>query len=292
MRIGRFAGRDGGEPFWGVIDGEQVRPLEGGIADWGPGLTADFSSALPYAPVDPVDRSSLRMVAPVESTAKVVAVGATYVKHIEDLGLQMPDQPAAFLRTVESMIGPGDEIRYPGLTEQLDYEGELTAVIGAPVSGGGAAASAAILGYTVANDVSARDMQFGGGVTGMDMFSAKALDGTGPVGPWIVTRDEFGDETPDLMLEVTVDGESRQCERTSALAPGIGEIVTYVAERSALRPGDVVLTGTPHGVGHEDGRYLEPGQTVEVTIEGIGTLTNTVGPKIDDGRSTSRKKAS
>jgi 2-keto-4-pentenoate hydratase/2-oxohepta-3-ene-1,7-dioic acid hydratase in catechol pathway len=136
-----------------------------------------------------------------------------------------------------------------------------------------------VLGYTVGNEVTARDLQFGGSVTGMDMFSAKALDHTGPVGPWIVTRDEFGDESPDLALELSVDGEVRQRDRTSSLAWTVGEIVSYVSERSALHPGAILFTGTPHGVGHEDGRYLEPGQEVVVTIERIGSLRNRVGSR-------------
>jgi 2-keto-4-pentenoate hydratase/2-oxohepta-3-ene-1,7-dioic acid hydratase in catechol pathway len=228
-----------------------------------------------------VDLDTLEVLAPLDPAAKVIAVGATYAKHIAGMGLQMPTTPAAFLKTQASIIGPGDEITYPRLTTQLDYEAELVVVIGAPVSGGGASAITSVLGYTIGNEVSARDLQFGGGVTGMDMFSAKALDGTGPVGPFIVTRDEFGDEHPDLEIILTIDGEVRQRDRTSSLAWSIGEIVSYVAERSRLLPGDVLFTGTPAGVGHEDGRYLEPGQEVVVTISGLGELRNVVGPRQD-----------
>jgi len=127
--------------------------------------------------------------------------------------------------------------------------------------------------------VSARDWQFGGSVTGMDMFSAKVLDRTSPVGPWIVTRDEFGDGHPDLELRLSVDGELRQCERTKNMAWDVGYLLAYVDARTRLGCGDVLFTGTPAGVGHETGRYLEPGQIVEATIEQIGTLRNPVGPK-------------
>ncbi len=280
MKIGRFA-VDGTDSFWGVVDEARgrVRRLQGSIAEWAPSLTADPRATLPYSDDDELELVSLRTLAPLEPTAKVVAAGATYAKHIAGMGLKMTDHPVAFLKTFDSIVGPEDEISYPAVTRQLDYEGELVIVIGEQVAGGGAAAISSILGYTVGNEVSARDMQFGGGPTGMDMFSAKALDSTGPVGPWIVTRDEFGDESPDLALEVTVDGEQRQSDRTSSLAWGVGEIVSYVSERSTLRPGDILFTGTPDGVGHEDGRYLEPGQEVVVTIERLGTLRNVVGPR-------------
>jgi 2-keto-4-pentenoate hydratase/2-oxohepta-3-ene-1,7-dioic acid hydratase in catechol pathway len=148
-------------------------------------------------------------------------------------------------------------------------------VIGAPVSRGESVVDQ-ILGYCVGNDVSARDLQFGGSVTGMDMFSAKGLDDTSGIGPWITTRDEFGDGHPDLELTLTVDGEVRQRDRTSSMVWGCAELVEYVAARSRLAPGDVVFTGTPAGVGHEDGRYLQRGQVVEATIEGLGTLRNRV----------------
>jgi 2-keto-4-pentenoate hydratase/2-oxohepta-3-ene-1,7-dioic acid hydratase in catechol pathway len=151
-------------------------------------------------------------------------------------------------------------------------------VVGADIADR-AHAERSILGYTVGNDVSARDQQFSGGVTGMDMFSAKALDATSGIGPWIVTRDEFGDEHPDLDLSLTVDGETRQHDRTGSMVWGSGELLAYVDARMHLHCGDVMFTGTCAGVGHEDGRYLEPGQEVTVTIERIGSLSNVVGPR-------------
>jgi len=280
MRIGRFSKRGNGEALWGVLDLEAgtARPMLGGIRDWGPALTADPGAALPYGG-EQLELASLRLLAPVEPAAKVIAAGATYAKHVAGLGLEMPKQPGVFLKTVASLVGPDEEIGYHRLTNALDYEAELVVVIGSEVSGGGRGAISAILGYTVGNEVSARDLQFGGAVTGMDTFGGKALDRTGPLGPWIVTRDEFGDESPDLEIELTVDGEVRQRERTGSLVWSVGEIVSYVSERSTLQPGDILFTGTPHGVGHEDGRYLKPGQEVVVTIERIGTLRNRVGQR-------------
>jgi 2-keto-4-pentenoate hydratase/2-oxohepta-3-ene-1,7-dioic acid hydratase in catechol pathway len=277
MKIGRC--HDGTTAFWAVLDvaAATARPLAGDFADWAPALTAEPGSepALTGA-VRGLD--GLRLLAPAEPTSKIVAAGATYAKHVSGIGLQMPERPSAFLKPFGSLLGQDDEIAYPALTAQLDYEAELVAVIGAPRLPG-TPGLAGVLGYTVGNDVSARDLQFDGGVTGMDMFSAKALDRTSGVGPWIVTRDEFGDTHPDLDIRLTVDGQLRQKDRTSSMEWGVGELVEFVDARSSLACGDVLFTGTPAGVGHETGRYLEPGQVVEVSIEKLGTLRNTVGPR-------------
>ncbi|MGX1675505.1 fumarylacetoacetate hydrolase family protein [Streptomyces sp. NPDC055400] len=278
MKIGRC--HDGKAAFWAILDTEAAtaRPLAGRFTEWAPALTADLAGEPAWAgPARPLD--GLRLLAPVERGAKIVAAGATYAKHVDGLGLQMPKQPAAFLKPYESIIGPDDEIAYPALTTQLDYEAELVVVVGADHIADRSAAVDGVLGYTVGNDVSARDLQFSGGVTGMDMFSAKALDRTTGVGPWIVTRDEFGGEHPDLEIALTVDGAPRQKDRTSSMVWGVGELLSYADSRSSMHSGDILFTGTTAGVAHESGRYLEPGQVVRVTIEGIGSLSNTVGPR-------------
>lgn len=264
-----------GMPTWGVLDWAQrtVHVMDGPIAEWAPRMVIDLVS--PPLTGRTVDLAAARLLAPVEHGAKVAAAGATYAKHVAGLGLKMPERPAAFLKPYESLIGPFDDIIYPPLTEQLDFEVELVVIIGAPVRRGDSAADK-ILGYCVGNDVSARDLQFGGSVTGMDMFSAKGLDDTSSIGPWITTRDEFGDEHPNLELTLTVDGEVRQQDKTSSMVWGPVELVEYVAERTRLAPGDVVFTGTPAGVAHEDGRYLQEGQVVEATIERLGKVRNTV----------------
>jgi len=270
---------DKGSTFWAVLDVDAgtAHPIAGEFSEWAPRLTKDPNTKLSWAG-DPLPLDGLRLLAPVPPGATVVATGATYAKHVAGLGLQMPKAPSAFLKTFATVIAPDDEIAYPEITTQLDYEGELVVVIGAKdVDPSDPAKS--ILGYTVGNDVSARDQQFSGGVTGMDMFSAKALDRTSGIGPWIVTRDEFGDEHPDLELETTVDGERRQHDRTGSMVWGSAELVAYVNARCRLHAGDAMFTGTCAGVGHEDGRYLEPGQTVTVTIERIGSLKNVVGKK-------------
>jgi 2-keto-4-pentenoate hydratase/2-oxohepta-3-ene-1,7-dioic acid hydratase in catechol pathway len=207
----------------------------------------------------------------------VVGAGATYRKHLDGLGLDMPAIPGTFLKTRRSVIGPNDEINYPAITRQLDYEGELVVVLGSGLSADDPAG--AVLGYTVGNDVSARDLQFSGGVTGMDMFSGKALDATSGVGPWIATRDEFPAGHPDLELETRVNGELRQSDRTGSMAWTVAELLAYVNARAAFHCGDVLFTGTCAGVALEDGRYLEPGDVVEVSLAGIGTLRNVVGSR-------------
>lgn len=263
-----------GQPSWAVLRDGAVDLIAGPLRDWGPDLVADFTATPPLTGRS-VDLDSVSLLMPADPGAKVVAAGATYAKHVAGLGLKMPDKPAAFLKPYESLIGPFDEIVYPPLTSQLDYEVELVVIVGKQLRAGDSGV-AGILGYCVGNDVSARDLQFGGSVTGMDIFSGKGLDDTSALGPWIVTRDEFGDDDPDLELTLTVDGEVRQQDRTSSLVWGPGELIEYVAQRSRLAPGDVLFTGTPAGVAHEDGRYLQRGQVVEATVEKLGSVRNTV----------------
>jgi 2-keto-4-pentenoate hydratase/2-oxohepta-3-ene-1,7-dioic acid hydratase in catechol pathway len=277
LRIGRLT--DGNRIFWAALqdDERSVRPLRGGIAEWGPAITAQGPQAAAYDG-EPVPLEGLRLLAPAQPDAKVVCLGATYAKHVAGLGKEMTGQPAGFWKPYSALVAADDEIRYPAITKGLDYEVELVVVIGAPeVDPGNPIAS--ILGYTVGNDISLRDLQFAGSVTGMDMFSAKSADDSTPLGPWIVTRDEFGDASPDLQLTLTVNGEQRQSERTSAMAWGVDFLVRWADERTSLHAGDVVYTGTPDGVAYEDGRYLEPGDVIETTIERLGTQRNVVGKR-------------
>ena len=274
MRIGRLT--DESTTFWAALqpDGTSVRPLSGAVASWAPLITAGGPAAAPYdGPARPL--SGLRLLAPAEPQAKVVCLGATYAKHVAGLGAAMVGQPAAFWKPFDALIGPDEDIVYPTITRGLDFEVELVMVVGAERVDRDAPLQS-VLGYTVGNDISLRDLQFAGSATGMDMFSAKSAERSTPLGPWIVTRDEFGDVHPDLQLTLTVNGEVRQSERTSAMAFELDHLVRWADERTVLRPGDVVYTGTPHGVAHEDGRYLQPGDVVETSVERLGTLRNTV----------------
>jgi 2-keto-4-pentenoate hydratase/2-oxohepta-3-ene-1,7-dioic acid hydratase in catechol pathway len=208
-----------------------------------------------------------------------VAMGLTYSEHVQRLGGDLPREPAATLKTYATLAAPGTTVDRPAICRQLDYEGEMVAVIGARPGADSDALPVPILGLTIGNDLSARDLQFRSDIPGMDLFSAKALDGTSPVGPWLVTSDEIGEGHPDLALEVTVDGEVRQRARTSSMSWTLQELIDYVNARVHLRCGDLLFTGSPPGVGHEDGRYLQPGQDVWVSIEKIGTLKTRIGPE-------------
>ncbi|MDB5455438.1 MAG: fumarylacetoacetate hydrolase [Caulobacter sp.] len=279
MKLARCT--DGGAPFWALVDpdADTARPLAGGISEWGPGVTrGGGESALTFkGPARAL--SSLRLLAPCDNTSKVVIAGANYSKHLVEFGVAAPTQPIAFLKAYGALIGAEDPIRYPPLTEQLDYECELVVVIGDdnidlrdPL--------ASVLGYTAGNDVSARDLQRSGppGI-GMDLYAAKSQDKATPVGPWIVTRDEFPAGSPDLRLSTAVNGEVRQDGTTADMTWDVAELIRFVQPRVSFGVGDLLFTGTPEGVGQGSGRYLNPGDLVEVTLQGVGALRNRVAPR-------------
>jgi 2-keto-4-pentenoate hydratase/2-oxohepta-3-ene-1,7-dioic acid hydratase in catechol pathway len=203
-----------------------------------------------------------------------MVAGANYTRHLVEFGIAPPTRPFAFMKPYGALIGADDDIIHSPLTEKLDYEVELVAVIGAAIDRGDPMRG--VLGYTVGNDVSARDLQVGVPGIGMDLLSAKGLDRTTGLGPWIVTRDEFGDAPPDLRLTLKVNGETRQDGRTGHMTWNVGELAAYIDARSALQPGDVIFTGTPEGVAQGSGRFLRIGDMVEAEIERIGALRNRV----------------
>lgn len=279
MRIARAA--DGGAPFWGVVDADAstIRPFAGSFAEWAPALTREPDEAHLRFEGEALPLARVRLLAPIERTARVMVAGVNYTKHLVEFGVAPPTQPFAFLKAYRALIGPYDEIRFPPLTSELDHEVELVAVIGAeaidrddPLSG--------VLGYTIGNDVSSRDLQRAGpkGV-GMDLLAAKSQDATTPVGPWIVTRDEFPAGSPSLAMRLTVDGEVRQSASSGDMTWGVDELIRFIDARTSFDCGDILFTGSPEGVGQGTGKFLNPGETVEVTIEGIGTIRNRVGPR-------------
>jgi 2-keto-4-pentenoate hydratase/2-oxohepta-3-ene-1,7-dioic acid hydratase in catechol pathway len=279
MKLARCT--DGGAPFWGVVDVDAgtVAPIAGRFDQWAPRITrGEGVAALTFAGATrPL--TELRLLAPIERVSKVVIAGANYNKHLVEFGLKPPGQPFSFLKAHGALIGANDPIRYPPLTEQLDHEVELVAVIGAleldhddPL--------ASVLGYTVGNDVSSRDLQNSGppGI-GMDLYSGKSGDLTTGVGPWIVTRDEFPAGSPRLRLTLAVNGEIRQDGSTAEMTWGVDELLRFIDQRVSFECGDIMFTGSPAGVGMGTGIFLNPGDVVEATVEGIGTLKNIVGPK-------------
>ena len=281
MRLARCSYKSGA-PFWAVVDleHEAVNPIHGSFKDWAPLVTAGQGiSALSFS-ADPIAMQDIQLLAPVDPINRVVVAGANYLAHlIKDFGLDAPKQPVAFLKAYGALIGAHDPIRYPPLTEELDHEVELVAVIGKDEIDP-ADPLASVLGYTVGNDVSSRDLQRSGAKgIGMDLFAAKSQDLTTGVGPWIVTRDEFPQGSPQLRLTLAVNGEVRQDGNTAEMTWDVGELIAFVQARSSFRCGDILFTGSPAGVGMGTGRFLNPGGVVEASVEGIGTLRNVVSEK-------------
>jgi 2-keto-4-pentenoate hydratase/2-oxohepta-3-ene-1,7-dioic acid hydratase in catechol pathway len=271
VRIARFA--RGSDVGYGIV--EDVQP--DGVA--GPDIGKDASGLVvaelighPFGVGDEAVRltgaryplADVRLLAPV-LPSKVVAIGKNYADHVAEMGGEQPPEPVLFLKPSTAVIGLRDSIVYPAaLSERVDFEGELAVVIGRLCRQVPAArVPEVIFGYTCANDVTARDLQARDG----QWDRAKGFDTFCPLGPWI---DTDADPT-DLELTTIVNGEIRQNTRTSLLLHDVTSLVTFVSAVMTLLPGDVLLTGTPAGVGP-----LKDGDEVSVTIEGIGTLTNEV----------------
>ena len=204
-----------------------------------------------------------RLLAPI-LPSKVVAIGRNYADHAAELGNDVPSSPIIFMKPSTSVIGPRVPIQLPASSERVDFEGELAVVIGTPCRDVKAEnAKSVILGYTIANDVTARDQQ----KADVQFTRGKGYDTFCPLGPWIETELD----PSDLEVSTELDGDVMQDGRTSDMVFTVGEIVEFVSGIMTLLPGDVLLTGTPAGVGP-----MVAGQTVSVIVEGIGTLTNPV----------------
>lgn len=275
MKLARFRHSD--TEGWGVVDTARqlISPIAGTIAEWGPTLTAGTGKLSITG--EPVRLDDVRLLAPIEPTATVFAVGLNYWSHLEKLGqTERPASTLGFVKPRAAVIGPEAEIRYPRTTSQLDYEIELVAVVGSGEINLTDQPTTAVLGYTVGNDTSARDAT--SPVGGPDLYSMKGLGSATPLGPWIVTKDELGGAgQPDVEIMLRVNGETRQRDRTTKMLWNIDECLDYVRTRTPLAPGDVVFTGTTDGVAAEDGRWLQPGDVVECEIQGIGVIRNVVG---------------
>ena len=234
-----------------------------GLAD---DATVTLISDEPFAAWEPEDSMGLsgaKLLTPVVPT-KIVCVGINYRTHAEEMGHEIPDEPVIFLKPPTSINGPGAEIRIPPGVGRVDFEAELAVVVGRRTRNATPEqAKANVLGFTCANDVTARDLQRRDG----QWTRAKGYDGFCPLGPWI---DTDVDPT-DLLVESYVNGERRQSARTSDMIFDVYTLVSFVSGVMTLLPGDVVLTGTPGGIG-----VLAPGDTVEVRIEGVGSLVNKV----------------
>jgi 2-keto-4-pentenoate hydratase/2-oxohepta-3-ene-1,7-dioic acid hydratase in catechol pathway len=216
----------------------------------------------------------VKLLAPIPRPGKYLAISLNYADHIAETGKDKPEYPTFFTKQSTCVIGSGDAIQRPNVSDKLDYEGELAFVIGkrcrhVPVS----EAQQVIAGYTIANDVSVRDWQ----MRSPTMMLGKSFDTAGPLGPWIVTSDEIINPH-GLSIKTWVDNDLRQNANTSQMIFNCYEMVAYLSQAMTLEPGDVISTGTPSGVGvkMQPRGYLKPGQTVTIEIESIGRLTNLV----------------
>src|SRR5918912_3281283 len=250
MLIARFT--TGEDPRFGVVEGEQLAVVTGDPL---------------YTPIqftgERVALDDARFLAPVIPRSKVLGIRRNYAEHAAELGNEVPPEPLVFLKPNTSVIGPGDPIVLPAASQRVDYEGELAVVIGrvcrdVPVERAGEV----ILGYNCATDVTARDLQKSDG----QWWRAKGYDSFCPLGPYLAT----GLDVADLRVTTRLDDEVVQDGRTSQMVHDISSLVAFVTSAMTLLPGDVLLTGTPAGVGP-----MSPGSRVEVEVEGIGVLQNT-----------------
>jgi 5-carboxymethyl-2-hydroxymuconate isomerase len=267
MRWVRFHSDDG--PRTGRLEGDSVVPVAArDVRDVIAGRGTE-----PSGPAVPL--AEVRLLAPV-APGKVIAIGQNYMDHIREQGAEPPSIPLLFPKFPTSVIGPGEEIRWTaGLTEQVDYEAELAVVIGRRATRVRVEdALEHVFGYTAANDVSARDLQFGDG----QWTRGKGLDRFLPLGPAIVDRADVPDPQ-DLAVRCRVNGELLQDASTREMVFSIAELIAFTSEAITLQPGDVLLTGTPSGVGYfrDPQRFLAPGDVVEVEVGTVGVLSNPVG---------------
>ena len=283
----RLAGEDVGAP---EAEADSLLPSEmHAFLRRGPAALAVARAALEFA-ADAVDRYDapdlvragvieprrrVRLWAPVPQPRKIIAVARNYPAHARERGAAAPpSEPVLFLKAPSAVIGPDDEILLPAAASRVDWEGELAVVIGSLARGVSAQnALACVAGYTVANDVSARDFQNERG----QHFIGKSCDTFAPLGPALVTADEIPDPQ-DLGIRTLVSGESMQSARTKEMIFPIAEIIAFVSKLMTLEPGDVLLTGTPAGVGaaRTPPRWLRDGDVVEIEIERVGRLRNYV----------------
>ena len=261
MRIVRFSPNStaglGNDPLFGVLnDEDQILVLRGDPI---------YSGIVPTE--SKVALADVRLLAPVIPRSKVVCVGKNYADHAAEMGSDVPKEPVIFLKPNTSVIGPNDLIQWPRMSERVDFEGELAVVISrickdVPVE----KVDDVIFGYTVGNDVTARDLQKVDG----QWNRAKGFDTFCPLGPWIETDFIPGSQK----IITTLNGEVKQSEPLSSMNFKIPQIISFISSVMTLLPGDVILTGTPAGIGP-----MPAGAEVTVLIEGIGSLSNKVSPR-------------
>ncbi len=251
------------------VDGDRAVELAG-YADVGEVLRRGALADVATAPGPDHDLAGADLAPVVTAPGKIVCVGLNYRNHILEMGRELPEYPTLFTKYPDALIGPRDDIQVPPESEKIDWEAELAVVIGHTVRRArGEEARAAVAGYTVLNDVTMRDWQY----RTPQWFQGKSWENSTPVGPVFVTPDELAE---DAVMTTEVDGEEVQRTPINDLVHDVPALVEYVSTIFTLRPGDIIATGTPGGVGHarKPPRYLQPGQTLTTRIEGIGELVN------------------
>jgi 2-keto-4-pentenoate hydratase/2-oxohepta-3-ene-1,7-dioic acid hydratase in catechol pathway len=265
MRLCTFL--DSGTPRVGRVEGDHVIPLAA------PDLIALIRGADAAECGPPVPLAGITLLAPLRPV-KLLAVVRNYAKHAEEMAQPIPPLPAIFTKLVTAVTGPSGPVVRPASTRELDYEGELAVVIGRTTRNvGEAAALEHVFGYTIVNDVSARDLQR----LEPQWTRAKGSDTFAPMGPWVVTADEIPDPQA-LRIRTFVNGEPRQDGATRDMLNSVARLVSWCSAAFTLEPGDVLATGTPAGVGRgfDPPRYLQPGDVVRIEIDAIGSIEHRV----------------
>jgi 2-keto-4-pentenoate hydratase/2-oxohepta-3-ene-1,7-dioic acid hydratase in catechol pathway len=254
MKLCRFIHESLVEPCYGIIEEDSVRPL----------IDADAFGSRPRTHTDRIPLSEIKLLPPV-TPSKIVCVGRNYMEHAAELGNPMPSEPLLFLKAPSAIIASGETIKLPSVSAQVEHEGELGVVIGRVAArlSDEQDPLAYVLGYTCVNDVTARDLQR----KDVQFTRAKSFDTFCPVGPFIMT-----DLNPaDVAVTTRVNGDVKQQAKTSSMAFSVAHLLRYISRVMTLLPGDLIATGTPAGVSR-----LKDGDVVEVEVEGIGVLRNTV----------------
>jgi acylpyruvate hydrolase len=261
-----------GTRYVGEVDGDRLIPLAG-LTEIGPDTPADLLAAAQRLPEDAVSIAAvnLRPVSP--AACKIICIGLNYKAHIEETQRELPTYPVMFPKYASNLIGPTDDILLPPEATQADYEGELAVIIGRP--GRRISEEQAldhVLGYAVCNDVTMRDYQY----KTHQWMQGKAWDNSTPIGPYIITPGEV--DLASAGIRTTLNGEVVQDSDLSYLIFSIPELIATVSEFTTLQPGDIILTGTPSGIGHrrDPQLFLKDGDTVTVEIDGVGSITNKV----------------
>lgn len=262
MRIARFT--TGEEPQFGVVTGdvdEHGIPADDCVVV---GLNGDPLHVGLHLSNKEYPLADVRLLSPVIPRSKVIGIGRNYAAHAAEMGGEVPDEPLMFIKPNTSVIGPGDPVFYPAQSSEVHYEGELAVVISRPCRDVPVEKWADVVqGFTVGNDVTARDLQRKDG----QFTRAKGFDSFCPLGPWIETELDVS----DLAVRTYVNGDLKQDGRTSDMIFKVPELIAHVSSVMTLLPGDVILTGTPEGVGP-----VQVDDEIEIFVEGIGNLTNKV----------------